>query len=136
MNLDIDIIKIQCDELIKFIKEKGGGEMMDDFSNVVKRTYTNNDKKGLVRILKDLSEWAETLTPDGKKSINAILMAVEKENNTNVLKILATGKVSNDDEYEILLTFVSQKFIGSEDKSNMDKVNKLLSEYSLSKEEE
>lgn len=136
MNLDINIIKRQCDELIKFIREKGGGEMMNDFSNVVERTYNNNDKKGVVRILKDLSEWAETLTPDGKKSINTILMAVEKENNTNVLKILEIGKISSPDEYRTLLTFVNQKFIESEDKNNIDKANKLLSEYCLLKEED
>lgn len=131
MNLDINVIKKQCDELIKFIKEKGGGEMMNDFSNVVELTHINNDKKGMVRILKDLSEWAETLTPDGKKSINAILIAVEKENSTNVLKILEIGKVSNEEEYKILLDR-ADKLSNSEkedDITEIEKINRLLNKY-------
>lgn len=136
MNLDINIIKRQCDELIKFIEENGGGEMMNDFTNIVELTYSKNDKKGITKILKDLSEWASGLSPNNKESINAILMAVEKENNVSALRILEIGKITNDEEYELLLEFVDKKFIETDEKKNIDKANKLLSEYCLSKEEE
>jgi hypothetical protein len=132
MKRDMQIIKKQCDELIKFLKEKGGGEMMISYEKILEQTYFKKDKKGLIIILKDLSEWVSGFSRDGKEKVNLILASVENENKEKVLEILEMGKISSEDEYEIILNFVDRYFQEPNERINVEKSNQMLLEYDLS----
>ena len=108
---------------------------MTEFANTVELTYLKKDKKGLKRILKDLSEWAKGLTPNGKELISSILLEVEVGHKSNVLDILDKGHIADDTEYRILLEYVDQYFSESSEREAIEKANVLLSEYSVSEED-
>lgn len=129
-NVDLETLQSQCHELIRFIKEKGSGEFISNLSDIIDQTYSENDKKGLLFIRKDLSEWASGLISGGKEYIHSILSKVEKENDEVINQILERGQIVDDEEYRILLDYVNQKFAIDKERDNIGKANKLLYEYS------
>jgi len=101
-------IKLQCDELIAYLQNKGNKEMHDVVA-VIEETCQKKNINGLKIIHSDLMEWAKSLSPHPKE-INEKLLALDNKRLEKVKEILERGIIQGEEEFRLLSSHLDENF--------------------------
>jgi hypothetical protein len=121
-------LRQKCLILVNYLKEKGGGETMNQLSKTVEQSYYNKNEKGLTIMLRDLTEWVSGFLNYKKKDIDLIIGKLIDDYKFKVLELLKKRKISTDEEYTLLYNYLSQNH-GEIEECVIQEINKLLLKY-------
>lgn len=127
-----------CLTIIDFMIVKYGetpGLLM--IKDPIKEAYLSQNLKGMRCVLNDINEWAKGLPLSDINELNILLQnkfgedlqTVTKQHQIKIAQILKKGKISNENEYRLVLGHVDEIYNDSSKKNVVDSLNKLLVEY-------
>lgn len=136
--LELFFIKEWCLTIMEFMmsyyKKK---EIFEEFVDIVKNSFFKQDLRGIKYLYNDTNEWIKDLPDSEVKKLNQILydkfkVDLQCQNNKDIKKIrqiVKRGKISNEDEYRLLLSRVEDIYDKTENQDEVEQLNRLLRNY-------
>ncbi len=131
-------IKEWCLTILDFMTSKNSNTpIINQTKSVIVETYNNQNIKGLRYCNKDINEWARSMPQTDLDELNSLLQDkfgenLVKENNKDLDKVklvVKKGKISNENEYRLLLCRVDEIYENERKKEEVEILSKLLADY-------
>jgi hypothetical protein len=141
--MELKTLRDKCLLFNKFMVEKGGIplqllEAYEKSSKLIESAYLEGKIKPLKAMSTDIDNQvlrympltlAEELRILFKESLNIDYDVVDKARLKAIEKILKKGKISNPDEYELLLNRVDEIYLDNSKSNEVIEINKILVNY-------
>lgn len=131
-------IKDWCLTILNFMIEKSGDNpLFQQFKNIIVETHEKQNLKGLRHVIKDVNEWAKGLSKSDFDELNNLLnrkfekdlIKEDTKISNKISQVLKKGKISNEEEYRMLLNRVEEIYADESKKEEVKSFNKLLADY-------
>lgn len=106
---------------------------------IFNRVVNQNNIAGLRHMFNDLIEWAkgmriteiEELNQLLKQKFNADLKDVSKQTSKRIVKIIQKGKITTEDEFRIMISYVDEIYDDPKRKNELQIINQLLTDFEM-----
>ncbi len=135
---ELEHIKEWCLTIIDFMTlHYGKSQVFKQYLDIIIDGYQNQNLSGLKYIYRDTNEWAKGISRTDLDELNKLLHdkfgeSLVKKNNENlseIKKVVKKGKISNEDEYRLLLSRVDEIYENKNKEKELEILNKLLADY-------
>ena len=108
--IEVDRLSAWCSAILREINSLSPSPLASTFEDAIARSQQRRDLKGLRMASKDLEEWARSVDPFSKEKVNAALISQfgrgldegAEADRGALTRILARGRIENDDEYRLV----------------------------------
>lgn len=103
----------------------------------IERAFDNQNWRGLKVVLKDIAEWAKSLSASEYQELNLLLenefgrglAAIKKQDSRKIDIVLKREKIVSESEYELLLNRVDEIYADPNKLEELKQLNQLLAAY-------
>lgn len=135
---ELELIKDWCLTILIFITDKSNNNpIINQMKDVIINSYNNQNIKELINCKSDIIEWIKGFSQNDTEELNNLLrdkfgndLVIESNNIIRKIKyIIKKGKITNDNEYRLLLSRVDEIYQNDSKQMELKKLNKLLANY-------
>lgn len=126
-----------CSLVVRYLSTLGNEILLGEVEKAVANAIKSGNLRGLKTLKRDFLEWARGLTPAQQRGLDAALNAAglptlaseNKSEEATVLRIIARGKIKNDDEYRLLSSWMDVLLDDGSKRDEAAKLDAMLTSY-------
>ncbi|PJJ80287.1 hypothetical protein [Mucilaginibacter auburnensis] len=135
---ELSFIKDWCLTIIHFLLEKYGLDVvLKMFEEVVVKSYNEQNLRGSRYLIKDINEFAKELPENDLNELNLLLnktfgkdlLKDDDKIAKKIIQILKKGKITTEAQFRLVLGRVEQIYQNPDSLEEVERLNKLLSEF-------
>jgi hypothetical protein len=137
-SVELVALKDWCLAIVQFIGSLDApSKMSDSMNQIIREAHKRGDLRGLRTLSKEVVEWAGGLSRTNQRKLDAVLRlrfgrglsSHAETKKEEVSGILRRNRIADEHEYRLLESRADDIYASKTNRSELDMINHLLSEY-------